>query len=407
LVLQCPPDNRAWTFRPQKDGNLDVLSAATDHIINNNPIDEKRLSVFGLSSGGQGAWQWLMKESNRLAAAVPASCGAPNNLQEPASLSQTPIWTFRNKNDRSAGVESIQQAMQIINESGGYMKLTEFDQGGHAAWRPAMDEENCFAWLIAQKRGGWFNPPPERKVYQGRSLKNSFFAFFLPLGFMAGLLVFQRSSYCTSHVTDYEEKVNETEPPSADTLRIWTDVTGTKKVHAKEVGFQCDDLVRIQSPQGKIATAKINQFCEADQALMLRIRGQMSGVADFRKWTDNTGKHSFIAKFIGFQSDGKILLQSPKGQTLVIPVSQLGQVEQKFLVKQQEQSINKSLHDDFREWNNYSGTRKIVAKLLGFQDDKAHFELQDGRKIATPIHQFSAEDQILLAQLKSGKQSIT
>jgi hypothetical protein len=81
LVLQCPPDNRIWTFKPEKDGNLDVVVALTDYVIANNPIDEKRLSLFGLSSGGYGVWQWLLKYPDKFAAAVPASCGAPYNFQ--------------------------------------------------------------------------------------------------------------------------------------------------------------------------------------------------------------------------------------------------------------------------------------------------------------------------------------
>jgi hypothetical protein len=112
-----------------------------------------------------------------------------------ATLNKTPIWTFRNEKDKNVPVESIREAMRIINGSGGFMKLTQFDQGGHAAWRPAMDECNCFGWMITQNRGGWFNPPPERNIYTSRSLLNSFFAFFLPLLFAAGLQIFQRTTY--------------------------------------------------------------------------------------------------------------------------------------------------------------------------------------------------------------------
>ncbi|MDR2438379.1 MAG: hypothetical protein LBE12_03265, partial [Planctomycetaceae bacterium] len=102
LVLQCPPDNRVWTFKPEKDGNLDVVVALTDHVIQNNPIDENCLSLFGLSSGGYGAWQWLLKYPDKFAAAVPTSCGSPDNFQKLAMLKETPIWTFRNKNDGNA-----------------------------------------------------------------------------------------------------------------------------------------------------------------------------------------------------------------------------------------------------------------------------------------------------------------
>ena len=106
-----------------------------------------------------------------------------------------------------------------------------------------------------------------------------------------------------------------------------------------------------------------------------------------------------VAKFAGFQPDGKVLLQSPAGKTLAVPINQLGQAEQDFLVQQQTES----LPDGFREWTNFSETEKIVAKLLGFQDDKARFELENGHRFAAPIDQFSAKDQALLAQLMNAK----
>ncbi len=211
--------------------------------------------------------------------------------------------------------------MRAINGSGGFMKLTQFDQGGHAAWRPAMDEYNCFSWMIAQKRGGWFNPPPERKVYQGRSLSNCFFSFFLPLGLAAGLFAFQRTALCEQlheriadrlyRRRDEDEDDDEEEEEEDDTdddesgeievetipddgFRMLTDITGTKKIKAKIVGFQ-GESVRIQSPEGKIALAPIKQFSTADQKLMLKIRNQMQSTAGFREWTDKTGKQTFVS----------------------------------------------------------------------------------------------------------------
>ena len=181
LVLQCPPQNRVWTFTKAKDGNLDLAVAAMEHVIRNNPIDEKRLSTFGLSSGGYGVWELLAAYPDKFAAAVPASTTFHGKYKTILELHQTPIWVFMNEDDGGDSIPPLLEAMRYFEASNGYMKLTRLDQGGHAAWRPAMDEYNCFSWMIAQKRGGWFNPPPERETYQFRSLANCFFAFFLPL----------------------------------------------------------------------------------------------------------------------------------------------------------------------------------------------------------------------------------
>jgi|GEM_PF-1416419 len=354
LVLQCPRDERHWTFKPTKDGNLDVVAALTDHVIQNNPIDERRLSTFGLSSGGAGVWAWIARNPEKFAAAAPAATTFPGNYRVIPELNQTPVWVFVNKGDAGVAIPPLLEAKRHFEASNGYMRLTQLDQGGHASWRPALDEYNCFSWMIAQKRGGWFNPPPERKIYQSRSLVSSFFAFFLPLGLAAGLIVFQRSLYCEifhQKITEKlyhsqqedageeeESKIDDTEPTLTETFRVWMDVTGTKKIKAKVLDFQDDGRVRIQSPDGKIATALIKQFCVADQKLMREIRNQKLPAEGFRKWTDKTGKHTFTAKFLNFQPDGKVVLQSDAGKTVSVPIERLGQEEQEFLKQQKNES---------------------------------------------------------------------
>ena len=335
LVLQVPRDNRNWTFRTRRDGNLDVLVAAMNHVLENNPIGQNRLSVFGLSSGGNGVWRLIAAYPDKFAAAVPASSAAMVNSEDLPLLKDTPIWTFTNRNDRTVDHNSIVRAMDMFNDSGGFMKLTQFDQSGHAAWRNAMDECNCFSWMIVQRRGALFNPPPERGVFQWRSLSNSFFSFFLPLTFASGVFLFQRSRYCEyMHgkfavilygIEEVMDESNDTEE-----FQIWTDATGTKQFEAKVVGFQIGSLVRLQSPAGKIASILFKQFCDSDQELIMKTLEQMLVSDIFFEWTDKTGKHTFVAKFSGLRQNDKVLLQSESGKAVLISIDRLGQVEQAF-----------------------------------------------------------------------------
>jgi len=340
--VQCPPENRNWTFTKEKDGNLDLAVAAMEHVIRNNPIDEKRLSTFGLSSGGYGVWELISTYPDKFAAAVPVASTFPGKYKKIPELNQTSVWVFVNVGDSGVPMPPLSEAKRYFEASNGYMKLTRLDQGGHSAWWNAMGEYNCFLWMIAQKRGGWFNPPPEREVYQYRSLSNCFFAFFLPLVLAAGLFVFQRTHHCEYlhkkiteqlyHIQDSEEQKQEDEPV-VNEFRDWMDAAGTKTINAKVIGFQDGDKVRMQLLEGKTGTTLIKQFCAADQELMVKIRNQMSMPDQFRKWTDKTGKHTFTAKFINFQSEGKVLLQSEAGKTVSIPIDRLGQAEQEFLIK--------------------------------------------------------------------------
>lgn len=473
LIPQCPRNDRLWKFSDENDGNLDIALALMQHVIDDNPIDEKRLSTFGLSSGGYGVWRLIMKHPDLFAAAVPTSCAPPIEPWYLKQLLSTPIWSFCSKTDGSVNYSDIYEARQIINDAGGYFKFSHLDQDGHAAWRPAMDEYNSFAWMIAQKRGGWFNPPPERKVYQGRSLSNCFFSFFLPLGLAAGLFAFQRTALCErlheriadrlyrrdEEEEEYEDDNDEEEDDEpADAFRILSDASGTKKIKAKVVGFQ-GDAVKIQSPEGKIATVAIKHFSETDQQLLLELREQTPSPEGFRTWTDTTGSkkitaklveilpdgkvrlesetgktttvdpkffceadrqflaqipkpaalpegfrkwsnaagtQSFVAKFVGFQADDTVLLQSQAGKTMPIPINQLGQAEQDFLA--QERLRTAPLLDNFRTWSDITGINTFTAKLLQIDGDQARLETQDGQEITLPIDELSVEDQMLLTR---------
>jgi predicted esterase len=338
LVLQCPPDNRYWRFKPEKDGNLDVVVALTDHVIANNPIDENRLSTFGLSSGGYGVWLLLLEYPEKFSAAAIASISVPDSPNL-AKLTSFPIWVFRNKLDSSASVSSNRQAMRIINRSGGFMKFTQFDQSGHAAWRPAMDEYNCFGWMIAQKRGGWFNPPPERKIYTYRSMSNCFFAFFLPLLLATGMLIFQRTKYCERlHESIAKEfyfgrSVNSGGNVTKDFF-TWTDNTGTQELELKLIDVKNGDA-RFEMLDGKITVINIVRFCLDDQRILKSYNEQVPD-KQFRIWTNISGTQKFEAKLIRVQ-DNLVLFQSKTGDTGTMNIKSLSEDDQKLIRQFQEQ----------------------------------------------------------------------
>jgi len=190
LVTQCPGDNeRHWFFRPStKDGTLDVLVAIMEHVIAENPIDEKRITATGVSSGGYGVWELLMRYPDMFAGAVPTACGAPMQLGKLAALKQTPVWSIVNKGDRQIDFDSLRIAKQAVNGAGGSMAVTETSASGHNAWSPAMKEYNCFQWMLAQKRGSWFAPAPGVIVREQSSALLPIVMYILPVAIAIFLL---------------------------------------------------------------------------------------------------------------------------------------------------------------------------------------------------------------------------
>jgi predicted esterase len=179
LVTQCPDEMPGWGFRYNKDGTLDVLMAIMEQVIAENPIDKKRITVTGVSSGGWGVWELISKHPETFAGAVPTACGAPQQHRQLSALKRTPIWSFINKGDMEP--DPIRTAMRTLNDAGVSTAFTEASASGHNAWRPAMEDYNCFRWMLAQKRGSWFSPPPGVIVHQPKSLLFIFVLFVLPI----------------------------------------------------------------------------------------------------------------------------------------------------------------------------------------------------------------------------------
>ena len=185
LVPQGPrngdKDRPGWYFQTNKDGPLDVAVAAMEHVIANNPIDEMRITITGISGGGWGAWELILNYPDTFAGAVLASCGAPRQSTELAKLSQTPIWIFNRKGNNRGFSESIPAAMSMINDAGGSMASTEVSTTGTHAWSPAMENYNALLWMLAQKKGSLFSPPPGTIVNKPYPLLLVIIIYILPI----------------------------------------------------------------------------------------------------------------------------------------------------------------------------------------------------------------------------------
>jgi len=194
LATQAPRgEDRGWYFQPAtQDGPLDILESAIEHVIANNPIDKRRITATGISGGGWGVWQLLLKHPDLFAGAMPTACGAPSQTRQLAALTQTPIWVINNRGD--VDPQSILIAMQVVRGAGGSMALTEADEPGHNSWRPAMEDYNGLQWMLAQKRGSWFAPAPGTIVNNPSSSMLVFVMYILPLAILVFLVFLLRET---------------------------------------------------------------------------------------------------------------------------------------------------------------------------------------------------------------------
>jgi predicted peptidase len=129
---------------------LRASMAILDIVAQDNPIDEERIYLAGMSMGGSGAWDWAAREPKRFAAVVPV-CGL-SDIRRADSLRELPIWAFHGEKDEIAPVERTKRMMEKL---AGYeqAKFTEFGGAGHNIARSVIQEKALLEWLFAQRKG--------------------------------------------------------------------------------------------------------------------------------------------------------------------------------------------------------------------------------------------------------------
>ena len=162
LAVQCPADNKEWAIHVDKedgkgDAMLVILREILDVVIDEFPVDEDRVSVYGLSSGGEAACLFVAQSPERFSAlafasAVPPKGMLPNNMN---------IWVFCCDKDKGVSLDLVKESVNIARQENGSVFLTVLDASDHNSWTYSLKDKNILGWLVLQKRDSPFwNPPP-------------------------------------------------------------------------------------------------------------------------------------------------------------------------------------------------------------------------------------------------------
>ena len=140
---QCPA-GEPWS--------MEVLSQLLDEVGAKYRVDPDRISVTGISAGGDGTWDFGLTHPERLAAIVPIN--GESDPTDTARLKNLPVWAFHGEKDQSVPVGQTIAMINGIRQAGGHPHLTLFPDAGHeATWDQAYATEALYPWLLAQKRG--------------------------------------------------------------------------------------------------------------------------------------------------------------------------------------------------------------------------------------------------------------
>jgi len=159
VVPQCPADkqwvNTNWSLGSYSITNISIsteLKMAKDIIETLETqynIDASRLYITGLSMGGYGTWDFILRYPTMFKAAIPI-CGAGDPSK--ASLIGTmPLRVFHSSDDPTVPVSGSRSMVDAINALGPNTRTefyTEYTDQGHYSWINAYNTTDLVSWLF-------------------------------------------------------------------------------------------------------------------------------------------------------------------------------------------------------------------------------------------------------------------
>ena len=189
MATQCPGDNKDWKINMNRDDGkgdapIRIAREIKEAVIEEYPVDVDRVSVFGLSSGGEAAWQFVMESPEEFSGLCIASAIPPSG----PSVTNMNIWVFCTTQDNAVPVDDVREKVDAVNHAGGSARLTVVDMEGHDSWSEALRNRKVLTWLVSQKRGAVINVPPGFDMKR-HSTVTAVFLYGFPVVILAALFL--------------------------------------------------------------------------------------------------------------------------------------------------------------------------------------------------------------------------
>ena len=161
IAPQCPADEQwvdtDWTHGDYSADEIEetiYLRMAHEMLLKtiaDYNADISRIYITGISMGGYGAWDMIIRHPDTFAAAVPI-CGAGDSSKADV-IKDIPIWAFHGDVDPVvpvSGVRKIMEAFKTISSNN--FNLTVYENTYHDAWTPTYRNEDVMKWMFRQTK---------------------------------------------------------------------------------------------------------------------------------------------------------------------------------------------------------------------------------------------------------------
>lgn len=160
IAPQCPAGKQwvdtDWTLGSYSTTTVPVSDQLTtaleiaDAVATEFGTDPARQYITGLSMGGYGTWDAVVRNPTRFAAALPV-CGAGDTTKADL-IKLLPLWTFHGDADATVPVKGSRDMVAALKAVGSTVQYTEYPGVGHDAWTMTYANEAVIDWLFENKK---------------------------------------------------------------------------------------------------------------------------------------------------------------------------------------------------------------------------------------------------------------
>ncbi len=142
LAPQCR-ENEKWSS--------EILYRLIQKIQKEYNIDNNKIYLTGLSSGGWATWNLALEHPDLFAALVPiASFVDLIELEEICKLKSIPIKIFHGLLDDVVTVDYPMNVYKALKKCDANIKMTIFDDANHNSWTRVYDNQEIYDWMFQQ-----------------------------------------------------------------------------------------------------------------------------------------------------------------------------------------------------------------------------------------------------------------
>ena len=146
--VDTPWSDDAHVLPKSPSASMSLLLGLIDSVNQTLPIDRHRIYITGISMGGFGTWDLLMRRPTEFAAAIPI-CGGGDETSAHL-IRDIPVWVFHGGDDQVVKTDRSRNMIEALAAVEGRPRYTEYPGVGHDSWTVTYDNPKVLQWLFEQ-----------------------------------------------------------------------------------------------------------------------------------------------------------------------------------------------------------------------------------------------------------------